>query len=440
MRSVTDPARSTVVAGAPLPARVAIITFAFLLVLYQRFVLEIDTGGRGILPVLQVLFPVVVLAFVVLPSNGRALGYLRDPTLWVYWSPYLMLSFILPMLGVIASGYPPRTLSTLLQRFVVPLSAITLGYRVAIGREATFVFFRNSLWSAIVLLVLYTVAVLVGQFGLLDISFVDALVEWDWSLRQAYWEEPNRGRAVGTFMNPNILGFSAVIMLWHVWLTENGRRVVAGTLGLAVVLLLSQSRGAFAALGVSAVVFVASRAATAARASGQLSLGTIVRGGAILAAIGLATFVASQWGPWEQITERVASGVAILVRGPAADAAFQTRVDAWSRALLAFGEHPVGTFGPSGLKLGFPPDNEFVRILLQGSLPYLASYLWMLWGGMRELLSNAPGSLLLAVLSVAILVEAITALPLAMGAIALFWFQVGYVSGCRRHPVCGESP
>jgi O-antigen ligase len=138
---------------------------------------------------------------------------------------------------------------------------------------------------------------------------------------------------------------------------------------------------------------------------------------------------------------RFSAGAEVASRGSGADANFQGRVNVWGSAWTFFQLHPLGTFGSPQFLLGQALDNEYVRVLLQGGVVFLAGYLALLLGGMRLLVGRRPATLFIGAASIALAINSITATPLSYPATGLFWVVVGgYLGDLARQRKAAKAP
>ena len=99
--------------AAPRPASRSTLLIPFVLacaVIADRAQLSVSTGGRGALPLLAFVAPLVAILTALRYGRERSLGFLSHPIFLLGVLPYLALTLILPMLGIIFYGYPERTL------------------------------------------------------------------------------------------------------------------------------------------------------------------------------------------------------------------------------------------------------------------------------------------------------------------------------------------
>ena len=402
----------------------------------ERAVLEFSTGGRGVLPVLNLLFPFLVFTLVVLPSPQASTGFLQSGPFWFFWGPYLVLSVFLPLFGVVVMHYPVRSLLAIVQP-LGPVSCVCLGFRLAGHGSAASRTFRSFLFWAILCESVYAVAVCLQKNRVLNVPVLQSLSEWDALSQLTYGNSYElNGRAIGTFINPNVLGFWAALAFWASLVFLRGWRRLLAISGTLIVLAISQSRGSLFAWAASCAVAVGSSALrpiladyqgrpSPARRT-QLGSGAVIGFVLVVVLVGatvrlaFADVLVSSGG-----LDRLGSGLDVLSEGGEADANFSGRELAWDRALDLYHDYPFGTLGPPEFILDSFIDNDYVRVLLQGGPLYLLSFLLVRCGGGRLILRDDPESRFLSVTSVVIAVNSMTMLPLLAAPTALYWLIAG---------------
>ena len=89
------------------------LIIAFLIacaVVADRAVIGLSTGGRGALELLTFVAPAVAIVVVARYGATRTLGFMKSPVFVLAVAPYLVLTFVLPVIGVMFHRYPERTL------------------------------------------------------------------------------------------------------------------------------------------------------------------------------------------------------------------------------------------------------------------------------------------------------------------------------------------
>lgn len=333
-----------------------------------RFIVQADTGGLGVVPLAALMSIVLATATIVgqpgrLDAAKKVLSTARPAVAFLlFWAS-------LPVLGLLM-GYPPRTMAAAVP-LVTALSFLLLG---AIGRLSDARFWVALRWAVVAAVTLGALAgllqarILGGPFA----QLASILRLWDAEVASQYGIQLITGRALGLDVNPNTYGLLGAVgilyslyeddtpTLWRAWLS---------TLSL-VIIVLSGSRavllGTLAAIAFDFILRTASR-------FGRLSITrlTVV---VVVAAFWLVGTVYAS----EQIaayTTRIGSGIRAVTTDAAQDSSVSGRYEMWREALVHLKNNPLGTFGPPQTSLGFPTDNEYLYVLLQGGPVLLALYL-----------------------------------------------------------------
>lgn len=419
-----------------LRARVVIWALALYILLAERLILRMETGGRGLLPLLAIATPVAIFAFGILPSGWRSFRFLLKRDFWVYWGLYIALKFLLPIVGVLLHGYPLRTLLSLLEAGL-PLLFIWVGTWIANRPGERFELFRCSL----VFLIVVQFICAAGQYLYvnynLDIPLLAAQFSWDRSSQALYSENLPVGRSIGTYVNPNTLGFWGFMAFWTAALLLKERQRAWSAMLSMLILLLSQSRVAIVAMGASLIAFAFTRVTNMLVGNMKVRIRTVTNVFAVvIVAIFFAILAMSQAIIGINIpgTERLTDMIRVFGAGLGEDPNWDARVLAWKEALDLYREVPWGTLGPPELMLGHFIDSEWVRLLVQGGVALVCAYILSLLGGLRYLTYRKPEKSFLAMASVGLVILSITSTPMGYPPIALYWVCVGLVLA-NRHTV-----
>ena len=221
------------------------LVFAFLLfdcLFAERLTLSFDTGGRGLLPVLDLATIAVVFGLVIV-FEWNSLRFLVSSEFLTFWMPYLFLSALLPVLGVLFMGYSGRTLLSVIKP-TLAFSFITAGFWSA-ARSLRLT--KSLLFWSIVFQAMYGIVLFLQKSGILHLNVLDAVVQWDYDSQTRSSEQYLvAGRAIGFFLNPNDFSFWAALAFWAALSFLRGpRRLIAAGASLAS-LALGQSRGSLA--------------------------------------------------------------------------------------------------------------------------------------------------------------------------------------------------
>jgi hypothetical protein len=381
-----------------------------------------ETGGRGILTISTFALPAVATLFL-FRFGGRALTAFASPTI-LWWLPYLFLSALLPMLGVVVGWYPERVLFAGIE-VILAVSAILVGSAAAVSLGS----YSDDLpWRPWLTIAALTQA---GYALIQSLALAGALGGWPWSLMQS-WDLSTQarfgdlvaGRSAGLYVNPNILGlWGAVVVILGVFLTSTRARIlVIGAGGIAI--LLSQSRGATLALLAALVIVLVGTSRGAAATGGRtigsaliLALGLTVLAGSALIALGFLDV---------GIFERMYLGLAAAL-GAGTDPGVAGRVNLWAAALDLLATRPLGTLGPPEFLLGAAVDNGWVRVLVQGSIPYAVALALALLPSFFRTISTSDDGLRLRALSILFAFAAVSQTPFSYPPALLYWFVLGAV-------------
>ncbi|HWR51660.1 MAG TPA: O-antigen ligase family protein [Bryobacteraceae bacterium] len=393
--------------------------------LSERIFLTVASGGRGVLQVMPLVVIVLAAALVLLSRQRSGTRFLDRTGWWLMWVPYHLIAILLPVLGFLFTGYPLRTVLSVVPG-LLGVSFLIFGSWLAASGGAVRRVGPKYLFVAILAEFLFASIQFARTQGLVPADTFTFLYEWDLSTQLSYSERYLiTGRSVGTFVNPNNLGFWAVIAFWGAAYGLRGTLRAVALLAAFGTLLLSQSRGSLLALIFAVAVWLVSLAFSrdpSRRPTLDLALASL-----LLLVIAL-TFVSAVWGTDYlplRIGQRFARGMAVVTGGVAMDESAYGRVDAWRRAVDFYQQRPLGTLGEPQFLFGGFIDSDFVRILLQGGPLFLAAALVAIGTGVGLIGLGTLGRLI-AVWSAAMAINAMTANPLSYGAAGLHWMAVGY--------------
>ena len=392
-----------------------LIPFAFgCAALADRLVVGVSTGGRGALGLVSVAVPLVAGTTIARYGSRRSLGFLAHPAFVWGIAPFLVLTAVLPILGVMFYGFPERTLLAITEA-TSALSFLVIGAALSSSDDHAW---SRWLLLAIALQLLYATGQAIYLARAPGWELFTTFHQWDLSL-QALYGELVQARSTGLFFNPNELGLwagAAVILSWTMLLP----RLRGIGVRLAVVtLILSQSRGALVALlaalavsGVWAVVRGRTGASTSLRTGLSLGLAGLV---AVLVVLGI--------GPSRDLLGRFGALLDVLTQGPRADANLAGRLDYWSAVLDLNVVYPLGTLGPPEMLLGTAVDSSWFRAFAQGSVPYAATLALLLIAPLA--VRNTRFGRGLVLIAVLVAVAGLTQTPLEYPVIYLFWLLLG---------------
>ena len=348
-------------------------------------------------------------------GRRRSLGFLDSPTFVLAVLPYLVLTAVLPVFGVLFNGYPERTL-------LATTDATTSASFLVLGAAASSHAKRS--WApwllvAIALQLAYTLGQAVYWARGPGWELFTPFAQWDISLAALDGQLGSLGRSSGLYTNPNELGLwagVAVILAWEML----PPRVRGVGITLAILqLLLSQSRGAAVALAAALVVGAVLSVARGRPASSTAFKAILSFGFAGL----LAGLLALLIGHTAVLFDRFGAIFQVLTSGFQADTNLAARFDLWSGVLTLNSAYPWGTWGPPSILLGAAVDNAWFSALAQGSVPYVAA-LALLLGGALTLHRSSHGDTLRLV-AVLVAVAGLTQSPSEYAVVALFWVLLG---------------
>ncbi len=429
----------------PLPA-FACLVFVWITV-YNRAALPVfqveglgNRGGVALGDLLWIIcFGIWLLQRVRLSRWHFAFSIERVDILLVYLVPYLLLSVLLPILGVLMGGWSPS--------FAIPgvrhlqwVSLALMSYW-AVRTHGLEHLWRVMLWVFVVASIAHTLHALIQLLAPLGVLSSDWLIldkEFAQRFTATWFFYP---RTTGLLVNPNSYGlFGAVVLL------------------LLSACLLARLRLRFGAtwlLGLSglwAVLSSASRSAIVGLVSGALVLGAIVLmramlthderylvrlagfTGKVVIVLGIVPALADALLP-SHLLERVVLLAGVVMEGAEIDPNAIGRFDLWESALQAYETEFVwGTWVPAGYALKSPVDSYYVSLLVQGTplylLVFLIALLGVLWRGWQMTLTSLPltvaAGLALIAIEALIAASSLTLSPLLeTQTLTSFWLLVG---------------
>lgn len=412
----------------------------------ERFVLRVPSaGGRGVIPVLYLIIGIVAVLMIA-HSRRILLQLLCTPQFSKFVAPYLVLTFLLPLLAPFLMGYPART-SAASVGAVTAFTFLIMGFRCS-QQDAKNGTSSNTLLApyltfGVILQSVYALGQFLYNSGILSSITWGPLHAWDRALADAYGIPWISGRSTGLYLNPNVLGlFGAIALLYAAWTPlPRRRRFLIGVPALLTT-VLSHSRGALLALFVALFAQMLRAFKRPWRMLTQLvALITV------LASIGVGIWALSRVGGsvGEQLVERLQAGLAIFTKGISADPNLVGRTLLWRKAIDSYLHHPLGTLGPPEYIVGSSIDSEWIRLLVQGGPLYLLSFiLLLLWSLSGDPIKD-PEVAFIQALAVLIAVAGLTQHPMSyVPTISIYWFFVGMRlqrrRGCPKdRGICGSD-
>lgn len=392
-----------------------IIGFVLLCVIASdRAFVVVASGGQGLLPLLAVVAPLGALVALWRFGTRRSLGFVGHPAFVVGLLPYLVLTAVLPFLGVMFHAYPERTLLSVTDA-TTAVSFLILGAAASSSARAGW---AKWLLPAILVEVTYAAAQTINWSRGPGWELFTPLAEWDRGLAVLEGQLGSAGRSTGLFTNPNELGLWAAVAAVLAWTLLGGRRRVVAVALAMMTLLLSQARGP--GVGLLAAVIAG---ATLGIARGRLATpGSLRAGVTILSAVVIVMFaIASQ--VVDVSLDRFAVLVQVLIEGPQADVNLAGRLNLWYGVLVLNLAYPLGTWGSPELLLGAAVDSAWFRAFAQGSAIYVTAFA-ILIGAALAVRSPALGDAL-RLTCVVIAVTGITQTSLSSPVTPIFWVLLG---------------
>jgi O-Antigen ligase len=401
---------------ATVPRSTRIIPFTLgCVILSNRAFVVVSSGGHGVLPLLAVVAPLAAIVSVSRYGRGRSLGFLEHPVFVMAVLPYLALTAVFPILGVMFHGYPERTLLSIADS-TTAVSFLVLGAAAASSDRRSW---ARWLMLGIVLQLAYALGQAIYWSRGPGWEAFTPFAGWDLSLAVLQGQLGSLGRSTGLFTNPNDLGLWAGVAVVLAWTTLPQRQRGIGIALSVMTLLLSQSRGPavglLAALVAGAALSVA-RGRFASSAAFKTVLAFVLAG--LLATLA-GVFVAAP----EVLLDRFGALFQVLMAGPQADANLASRLNLWSGVVVLNSAYPWGTWGSPELLLGTAVDSAWFRAFAQGSVPYVAT-LALLFAAALALRDPSHGDAL-RLIGVTVAVAGLTQTPFGSPVIAIFWVLLG---------------
>jgi O-Antigen ligase len=393
------------------------LLIAFLLgsaVLGDRVAVSVSTGGRGVLEIVAIVAPLAAAATVARHGSLRSLGFLASPVFVFGVAPYLALTAVLPVLGVMFNGFPVRTLWSITGA-TTALSFLVIGSGLTSSDDR---WWRRWLLLAIVLQLVYATAQTVYVTRGPGWELFTPFHQWDLSVQMLFGELV-QARATGFYHNPNELGLWAGVAVVLSWTMLPPRLRGVGVSLALLTLLLSQSRGAAVAL---VAVLVAGAVLSVAR--GQAGPATWFRAVLSFGFAGLvAAAVVLALEPSGTLTGRFGALLNVLTQGPTADPNLAGRLQFWAAVVNLNAVYPWGTWGSPEMFLGTAVDSSWFVAFAQGSVPYVASLALLIFAPLAVRDPRFGRTLLLS--SALVGVAALTQTSLGYPATFVFWALLG---------------
>ncbi len=375
----------------------------------SRFEVPFPGYSAGI-TLATILAPLVAIATVARAGTSRALGFLHNSAFVFMVGPFLALMFVLPWLGVFFNGYEVTSLY-LLTNVTTWVSFLIIGAAVSGAGLRTW-----SFWLAVAigLQFLYALAqaVWLGGGPLADV--LTPLIEWDMAVTG---DDIVLGRSRGLYTNPNVLGFwAAMATMLALTLVSPAVRPIAFVLAMAT-LVLSQSRGATAALlvvgavGAVGTLVMGKISRSQLRALAWVSLLLVILAPVVITVLPTQSF------------DRFGALADVVSQGADADQNLAGRVDFWVAATDLSRQYPLGTWGPAELTLDTAIDSDWFSAFARGSIVLVFAQLLLLLAPVG--VGSYPGRYALWLIAMVIAIAGITQTPMAYPPVFLYWVLLG---------------
>jgi O-Antigen ligase len=404
--------------------------FAYIL-FEERFTIGVNTGGRGALQPMDPLIPLV--GALVFFGVGRIPGaqLLRLEPRLLIWAPYVALTTALPILAVMVNAEPVRTMYTAIHGFIY-LSFLIFGAWAAFAEPSILRLARYYAWFAVIFECFIALVDYLNKTGLYHTALGEFLLQWNVQSEGIMGEFTFiTWRCVGTFTNPNELGYWGVTAFWMSALLLRGGLRFTAVVAALLTMLLSESRGSLFALMACSLVWLVYMALSRDRRLSQARDATYVSAiGVLLIGCWLAASLGQSNGVTVDdkfsVITRFERGLDVFTQGAGADENADARVVAWQQALNFYYEHPLGTWSSPRMSFHLYIDNDYVKALLQGSILYLFALLGLYLHAFRRLTAPGLAPRALAMLAIASAVNGMSAYPLTYSTLGVFWIILGY--------------
>ena len=383
-------------------------------ILSDRAVVVVSTGGRGVLPLLVLVAPLAAMVTMSRYGTRRSLGFLEHPAFVLAVFPYLAMTAVLPILGVMFYGYPERSLLSITDS-TTSVSFLVLGAAASSSEKRSW---ARWLMLGIALQLAYALGQRIYWSKGPGWEAFTPLAGWDLSLAALQGQLGSLGRSTGLYTNPNELGLWAGVAVVLAWTMLPPRLRGIGVALSVMTLLLSQSRG-------PTVGLLAALAALAALsfARGRLASSGVLKTISSFVLAGLLATLAGAYVAPSGALDRFGALFQVLTGGLQTDANLASRVNLWSAVLALNSAYPWGTWGSPELVLGTAVDSEWFRAFAQGSAPYVVA-LALLFVAALAVRDTSYGDTL-RLIGVVVAVAGLTQVPFGSPVIAIFWVLLG---------------
>lgn len=347
----------------------------------------------------------------------------------VLWSPVIQSSIIFSLIlfcyvafAVALSG-KFSIVAQLVTHFFIPIGAILIGRNFK-GKEQQL---KKAIWVFYIPL-LFAIAQMLNMYY--DIagpfSIFTKIRDWDYQIQQSFSDTYIvSSRAIGTFVNPNTLGYFFALIFWFLFLMFNKFNYhhffcVAGV-------LLSGSRGSLLALifSVMLVYFLRRKQVLTSKQFTRLAFNFLLV--VTICIYYLYNFKSDEY----EFLSRFSEIGSIFEGGKEKSENLSGRISAWDSIVSYVDTHPLGTILPPQTVINESPDSQFFYFLAQGGWLLAFAYIihistifiWSLFAvNERYILLGASIIVGANGLSMATLNS-----PIAF----FFYFIIGYISSVR---------
>ena len=344
----------------------------------------------------------------------------------VLWSPVIQSSIIFSLIlfcyvafAVALSG-KFSIVAQLVTHFFIPIGAILIGRNFK-GQEQKL---KSMIWIfyipfffavAQILNVYYDMA---GPFAIFS-----KIKEWDYEIQGALNEDyVLASRAIGTFVNPNTLGYYFALLFWFLLLIFN--RFNYHQLLCIVGVLLSGSRGSLVSLILSIIVVYLFKRKNNISSKRVI----IVLFNLAMLIFAFLYYMSSAQSDSYEFLNRFSEIGSVFSGGSEKSTNLSGRMGAWDAISTYIDTHPWGTVLPPQTVLNESPDSQFFYFLAQGGwLLAFAYVLHMLVVFSWSFLSIQQRYLLLGA-SIIVAINGLSMATLNSGIVFLFYFILGHAS------------
>ena len=317
-------------------------------ILDDRLVVAAGGAAGGELSLVP-LMAVVVAAIAVARRGSRTLWFCAAPIFLIGVLPYVALTIVLPIAGVVLTGFPDRTMLTMLSG-ISAFSFMVIGAALSTEPDRSW---TRWLLFGITLQLAYAIGQAASLGGGLAAEVFAPFHAWDLSLVDI--ETFVQARSTGLYLNPNELGFWAALATVLSLTVLRGRARYAGVILALATLILAESRGSIVALAAAAVLGLG--LAWRRGGLGWPAVRAILLGAGLLLVLVVVVFALR---PSETGATRLLALLDVVTQGPEADPNLRGRIDFWRSVLDYLDTQPFGSLGSPELAIGIRDRQRLV--------------------------------------------------------------------------------